>query len=67
LETIRSASDVPHLLEQLSAMPGRVIDISNLGAPASWRASWNGALRLITSSARAADHVDMHNLVCLSK
>ena len=49
---------------QLSAMPGRVIDISNRGAPASWRASWNGALRLITSSARAAHHVE-HAQPCL--
>jgi hypothetical protein len=58
LDTISSASDVSDLLEQLSAMPGRVIDISNRGAPASWRASWNGALWLITSSARAAHHVE---------
>ena len=33
--------DVPDLLDQLSAMPCRVIDISNRSVPAFWRASWN--------------------------
>jgi hypothetical protein len=36
----------------------RLIDIRNRGVTASWRASWKGALRLITSSARAAHHVE---------
>jgi hypothetical protein len=42
----------------------RLIDIRNRGATASWRASWNGALRLIMSSARAAHHVE-HAQPCL--
>jgi hypothetical protein len=44
--------DVPDLLEQLSAMPCRVIDISHQSVPALWRASWNVPFRLITSSVR---------------
>jgi len=43
-------------------------EIFATGAPASWRASWNGAVRLIMSLGLGRHTASsMHNLVCVSE